>query len=845
MIDTNTFPDEVKEALAPYMDGPQDNDALANIGLVIVERRTEAIAARAEIERIWVEAEEAYIGIDDQNRHEFGAQRWSKSPSMDGPVTTDRKPGKKNVQATAFVRLTARYVDAGAGKLIEILLPPDDKPFSFREMPVPDLIAAKDDNSPVVHDGLGNGQSVPLFRAAKPGEAPPAQAPAPQPAPPLAPQAAAQPPSPAAAAPAPATAPAAGAVPAAGAAGQPPAGQVPLTVKDFANENIERARASAKKAEDRVYNWMIECGRTAEVRKQIFDAARMGVGVIKGPIPITKRGMMVRKEGDKDLEILIQNKVIPATKWVDPWNFYPDPACGEDIHDGDYCLEKDHLSERQVRKLKGEPGYIDAQLEKVLEEGPEKINVEGQGGENARPGQPKKRKRFPVWYYYGTLKREEYLAVQTGANGAKGVKTKEEREKGLKDGQELVYCIATLINDTVVRAVINPLESGDFPYHAFPWQRRTGSWAGIGVGEQMRVPQRMINAATRAMLNNAGKSAGSQIVLNRACVTPGNGDWTMTPDKIWFLNVDAAAVSDVRQAFMIFDIPNVTDKMLEITKYAMMLAEESTSIPLITQGQTGDTTPDTLGATQLQNNNANQLLRTIGYTYDDYVTEKEVRQYYEWLLLDPDVPDEEKGEFEIDAHGSVALVERAIQNQTIGQMATVVLNPAYGFDPKRWGTQYVKINRLDPKDFQYSEEEQQRMDANPVKPVQVQVAEANNASREKIASGQQGIEGQKVQNEHTQAAGELTVRLHEAQTEIEALKTRLAETSMKLNTQQQLNAQDIAAELHKHYNPAPQPAVATLPGNGKPQKPNAKNALKPPVQVPGKAGNGKAFTQAP
>ena len=50
---------------------------------------------------------------------------------------------------------------------------------------------------------------------------------------------------------------------------------------------------------------------------------------------------------------------------------------------------------------------------------------------------------------------------------------------------------------------------------------------------------------------------------------------------------------------------------------AVASAEESTSIPLITQGQTGPTTPDTFGAAQLQNNNANQLLRSVGYAVDE------------------------------------------------------------------------------------------------------------------------------------------------------------------------------------------------------------------------------------
>ena len=128
----------------------------------------------------------------------------------------------------------------------------------------------------------------------------------------------------------------------------------------------------------------------------------------------------------------------------------------------------------------------------------------------------------------------------------------------------------------------------------------------------------------------------------------------------------------MNRAFQLYEIPNVTDQMLKILETGERLGEEATSIPLITQGQSGVTTPDTFGAAQLQNNNANQLLRSIGYAFDDNITEPQVRQYYEWLLLDPDVPDEEKGEFTINAHGSIALVERAIQDQTLWQMGALV-----------------------------------------------------------------------------------------------------------------------------------------------------------------------------
>lgn len=869
----NDLPDEVKELIAPHL--AENDETLLAISVAIAKKRDEAKQARTAsgIEETWKECEEAYVGIDDANRMEFLDAKWSKPMSMDGPVTTGRSPvSRADHKSTAFVRLTARYVDAGAAKLSEILLPIDDKAFSFSETPVPELIKAKEDHSQVLHDGLGN---IPLMRPAKPGEIPPAapqpgaptMAPAPQPQPQA--QVQPQPTAPGMPAVSPPAAPAPGAAPAvappspAGAAA-PAAPQVPLTVKDFAEEAIEIARKSAKAAETRIYDWMVECQYPAEVRKIIFDGARIGVGVLKGPFPKPSRGIVVEKDGQDGIEVEIEERVKPAFKWCDPWNIYPDPACGENVHNGDFIFERDYLSERQVRELYKIPGYISGQIDKVLKEGPEKPNMQGDEGGSQPPAAAQHKGRFEIWYYYGTLKRDE-MACLAKAGG------KPLSDQDVPPEQDHVYAIVTLINTTVIRATINPLDSGSFPYHSFPWQRRAGHWAGIGVSEQIKMPQKTINAATRAMLNNAGKAAGSQIVVDQGSIKPADGSWTVTPDKVWYKTGDSVG-EDVRQSFMAIEIPNTTDPLMKIINYALQLAEESTSIPLVTQGQSGETSPETFGATQIQNNNANQLLRSIGYAFDDYITEPVVRQAYEWLLLDPDVPEDEKGEFTINAHGSIALVERAIQDQTIAQMANMVVNPIFGADPKKWFKLFLKSKRIDPEGVQYSEEQQQKIDAAPP-PVAPQVQVANiNASvardalvmkqsadertaqnETQIAQAANELDGQRVQVEQHRTLAEATVKLHELQTRrelamldyanrhqmsLDQVKADLAKTAMTLDTQKQLNAADNAVELHKNRH-QPRPPKAVHPQRSAPP------LMKPPSQLPGRAGNGRAFEQGP
>ena len=760
---------ELPEEIQNLLDAEEYRDAvsLSVIGLAIAARRDEAKSARKQsgIEDTWLEAEEAYLGIDDANRAEFANARWMKPQNMDGPITTSRRDVSEEVKSSVFVRLTSRYVDAGSAKLGEILLPIDDKAFSLSPTPIPDLIKGKADLSQVVHNG------VPLEKA-----------------------------------------------------------DGPLTVKDLAEEKMNLATTKAKAAEKRIYDWMVECQYPAEMRKVIFDASRVGVGVLKAPYPRIVKGMAMTKN-----VLQITERVVPATKWVDVWNIYPDPACGENVQDGDYIFERDYLSARQLRKLKGLDGYLSDQIDRVLKEGPNKISVDNPG----RPDENYGKNRFEVWYYYGSLKREEMERCRPGS---------------MRDVDKTeVYALVTLVNDSVIRATINPLDSGTFPYHSVPWQRRPGHWAGVGVSEQVRMPQRMVNAATRALLNNAGKSAGCQFIIDQGGIVPGDGRWTLLPDKIWYKVADSVS-DDVRKSFTSIVIPNMTPQLMSIVEYAFRLAEESTSIPLITQGQSGKTTPDTFGAAQLQNNNANQLLRSIGYAFDDYITEPVIRQYYEWLLLDPSISEDEKGDFHIDAHGSVALVERAIQDQTIMQMAQMAKDPAFGVDPKKWFKLMAKSKRLDPRELQYTDDELAQLSQQPPPPppaVQVATIRADTDKAKLAAMQQDGkanrdVAMQKIkvdtdrdtvyvqsEQERTRIVAETRMREIEVKRELalleyanrhqislENVKAMLAKTAMTLAAQKQLAGVSHAVDLHKN-----------------------KQVARPAAEPPGRAANGRAFEQ--
>lgn len=828
-LDKMQLPDEVLEVVSAGVSSEEDESSpLSRLSQVIAGKRDEARDGRkaSGIEAIWTRAEEAYAAIDDMNRGSFSSGRWEKPMSPVGPITTGKGP-ISNTRSSVFIPMTRRYVDAGSAKLAEVLLPADDKSFSFSETPVPDLIAASEDDRRVLKD-----DGTPLYRKqtkeeTAQGGMPPTNQTGPGPAAPASPAAVppAQVPTPgvpptalAGGAPPTVSPPPGVAAPASTAMMPPNSGMVPLTVRDLAKENIEIARKAAKKAEERVFDWMVETRYSAEVRKIIKDSARLGVGVLKGPVPVSIKSVAIKKGSGKDgkKEVFVEEKVVPACIWVDPWNFYPDTSCGEFVKNGQFCLEKDTISERQLEEFKAQPGYIVSQIERVMEEGPDKAYTKAreEGTPVDAAGGSLKNTKYEVWYFYGTITREEMNCL-CEASGDDQIELDDE-----EDDKKLINIIATLINDSIVRAVQQPLDSGRCVYHTFPWSRRSGNWAGIGVAEQLFDVQKMLNGAIRAMMNNAGKSAGSQIVVDTASIRPLDGVWEVTPDKLWGKSGENAAT--VKDAFELYKIQNVTNEIMIVVNLANQLAEESTSIPLISQGQSGPNSPDTLGGMQLQNNNANQLVRDIGYSFDDHITEPVTLLHYEWLLLDEDVPDEEKGDFQIDAHGSVALVERSIQDQFTMQLLPLVANPQnpYRADPKKVFAEVLRTKKLDPEKFQYTPEEITRLDsAPPVKDPRVQAAEI-------MAQSSQAVAGIRADTDLKDTHVNATVDLHDL-----SIREKLA--MLDYANRHSMNLDQVQAKL----------AEVTLKLKAEVAMNHQNNSAAPEVQVPGRAAPGHALDQ--
>lgn len=784
------------EAMEGVVQTPEDKAILQQervelFGATLALKRKKWVTARAAsgVEKRWTEDTDQYLGQDaSANR----VSSMMESAREGYPVM--EKGEAKATRSSVVVNITRSKTNAAESRLADMLLPTDDQNWGIKPTPVPALSKALQSHLPLPPDANGNPIQVPHTDAQGNGTAGPDGKPVMRPA----------------------------------------------TERDKAQMEVDAADKACDAMELEIQDQLEECSYNTEARAALHDAAVIGTGILKGPIVTNQARRAWKKLGSAYMmDLVIEKK--PASERVNPWYIYPDPACGENIHDGSGLFQVCYMPEKGLRELAKQPGYNKAAILRVLEEGPQDENDVPDNHEQSRRQKmgltSADKEHYGVWEYWGAFDRADLEAS--------GVKLPPSDEIRQFDG-----CVI-LVNKTVIKAFLNPLESGDLPYDFFPWEKSDGQPWGFGIPFMMRTPQRVLNAAWRQTMDNAGLAVGPQIVVKPSIIQPADKQWTISGRKIWWCLDDTA---DVRTAFQTFEFNMHLADLERLVDMAMKFADEETAVPMLAQGEKGNA-PDTVGGMTLLMNSSNVVLRRLVKQFDDAITRPHITRYYEWNMLFND-KEEIKGDFSVDARGSSALLVKDTQNQALLQLGQFMGNPVIGpmVNWDEWFRETLKSNHIDASKILKSAEEIQQalQSAGQAAPAPaVQAAQIRAASAEKIAGldQQTQLEVEKANIEHmermevAQQQAEAALADKEHQTSIavaminarlsdstlqsaerqllEKLKTNLAGKQMELDTQKELAAASTAVELHKHHNPV----------------------MPPPVQVPGRAPVGHAFQQ--
>jgi len=586
----------------------------------------------------------------------------------------------------------------------------------------------------------------------------------------------------------------------------------------------EVARAQMKAAEDKMLSMedemddqLSECNYNGECRKVVKDAVPHGTGIIKGPnvIKRVRKAWMPQTDGERTVHVLeVVEQKEPESKRVDYWNVYPAPECGEDVSRSPYIWEVEDILPRELSALIGVDGYFEDEIEAVLKEDPRKTQV-GLARRNKayeiKKQSMSKGSAYEKWEYHGDVSREDLEALDIDCEDLNG---------------QTLSAVVVFINDRPIKIQLNVLDTGDLGYDFFQWKQVSGSPWGTGIVHAGIWAQRAIIAAWRCMLDNGRDSSGANVVVGKG-IEPGDGTWELTGKKIWrFTGTDP----DVRKAFAQFQLANNQKELQAIIELALKFMDMETNIPVLFQGEKGEM-PETLGATNIMVDSNNVAFRDRVKLWDDNITKKHMTRYYHWNMQYNENADI-KGDYNVIPKGTSVLLVRDQQAQSLIQLMALRGDPKVDAEVD-WGKavrelfRSLKLDVLKSDEDKKADEEAQRNQPPPQDP---RIEAVKIRAEGEMAKAQ--LVQESDQQELQMKAGMSEVdRDHEMQ--IKQLDMQIE--MMRLSQSSGMALDKIKAELAKEASK--QNLMRELADK------KTAELTTPPVEPPGKAPEGKAYTQ--
>lgn len=575
---------------------------------------TQRIAQRQLTELRWIEDAEQYHGNYD--------------------AKTMKRLGKRS---RLFINYTAPTTDALAARIKDLLFPTDEKNWGIQATPVPEMA---EQTEAIVADARQKAK-----------EAEEAQA-------------------------APDAAIAAGRTPEEAAALKDKANELQsaadqaMEAAALATAKSEEAGKRAEAMEKEIDDQLTECGYQAVKRDQIDCALKYGTGVTKGPVS----GDKVRRGWKADpatgeYKLVVSTGEQPAYRGVDLFNFFPNMNMSK-IEDSD-VYERHLMTEKMLRELQHLQGFDKDAIRRLLRAKPTMaapsylVQLRNIRGEVQASGD-----FFHVFEYNGQISSEDmydlaaYMLNKDDMSLSLSAKEAIDMIGEIDPLQSLSVCF-WFCQGELLKFSIYPYDSGETMYSVFNLRKDEASIFGYGMPSILRDPQAGLNGAVRALMDNAGKSSGPQVIYDKQNLEPDNGMYDLEPWKLW------AAKNGIVKENPPFQLFHPESRQVDLTNIVSLMEhfiDVMSMLPQVLQGNPGDpgtnNVMQTAMGTAILHNSANISFRAIVKNYDDDVTVPDIRRAYDFNMQFSKKP-EIKGDYQIDARGSSVLLVREMQAQNL------------------------------------------------------------------------------------------------------------------------------------------------------------------------------------
>ena len=344
---------------------------------------------------------------------------------------------------------------------------------------------------------------------------------------------------------------------------------------------------------------------------------------------------------------------------VDPRHVYPSPD-STTTQDGAYLFEVKRMLPHQLNESKMIPGFSSAAIEKVLASNPNGYDdwiLKACGQLDSKTGSvtdnEAKAPVYDVAVMYGRLPGKVLMEFGLPVNW-----------------QHFYECEVWLVDDTVIRCILNPHPLCRRPIHSCSFAPRPGSFWGRSLPMILRPTQRMANAAARALAVNMGFSSGPIVEYDADRLLDQKRINELHPYRMF--PTEPYPMGGGHAAFRFSEIRSYSAEFSRIYHEFKNEADELSGIPAYVIGSPNVAGAGrTLGGLSLLMGNAAKGVKRVLSQVDKDVIEPMVEDFYIInMLYDPDKTI--KADAQVVSRGAAGLLQRELSQARTIEVLTIL-----------------------------------------------------------------------------------------------------------------------------------------------------------------------------
>lgn len=353
----------------------------------------------------------------------------------------------------------------------------------------------------------------------------------------------------------------------------------------------------------------------------------------------------------------IEHKLVRGVENISPFDFYPAPNT-QSIDTAEYVIEIRKCSRTEMVDSYAAPGFDSDGIRKVLTEYPQGYLEPREDGKDHNPE---------------VSDAETHIGLEEDAQGFYDcvgfygkIRGELLEEFGLQVGNpDMSYeSEIWLVNDIVIKAVLNPDPIGQRPFYAASFEPIPGAFWGECPVTRLRDVQRVCTVTIVSMIRNMGLTSGVLGEVESSRVIDDEDVNVIMPNTIREVKSTLGATG--APAYRFYTVPDISGQLLNVFERFLQYGYEMIGIPRVAFGSTENmgTVGRTSGGIAMVLNQASKSVKFGLRVLEENIIEPVVQSYIDHELmfsLDQTI----KGDIRVHARGVSGIVEKENQESKL------------------------------------------------------------------------------------------------------------------------------------------------------------------------------------